>query len=69
MKLGDRVVTKYGEGVVVDSEFYSRVDGGITRWGLKLDANPFEHAVAYFWPDEISPLVSPIPTPNTKGET
>lgn len=53
MKLGDRVTTEHGDGTVVDIEHYSRIDGGINRYGVQLDSSPFFYAVAYYWPKEI----------------
>lgn len=53
MKLGDRVTTEHGDGAIIDVEHYSRIDGGINRYGVELDSNPFFYPVAYYWPKEI----------------
>ena len=53
MKIGDRVDTEHGPGEIVDVEHYSRINGGINRYGVKLDSSPFFYPVAYYWPAEI----------------
>ena len=53
MKVGDRVATPDGEGTIVDIEHYSRIDGGINRYGVKHDEQQFSFPVAYYWLKEI----------------
>lgn len=55
---GMRVNTKYGAGTVVAFEHYSRIDGGITRYGIKLDNNPFSYEPAYFWHYELQQILA-----------
>jgi hypothetical protein len=54
--IGARVLTPNGIGVIKDIEHYSRVDGGINRYGVELKQNPFFYPVAYYWPHEVSAL-------------
>lgn len=53
MKIGDKVLTIDGEGVIVDIEFYSRIDGGTDRYGVKLNVNIYSYPVAYYFPNDI----------------
>jgi hypothetical protein len=54
MKIGDRVITEDGEGVIVAEEFYSRLNGGMYRFGIQLDVQRFLYPVAFYFQDEIS---------------
>lgn len=56
MKIGDRVSTEDGEGVIVDVENFSH-----PRYGVKLDSPPewnavdeFGYAPVYYWEKEIN---------------
>lgn len=51
--VGRRVKTAYGAGKVVGGEHYSRIDGGINRFAVELERNPFSYSPVYFWPSEI----------------
>ena len=53
MKIGDRVKTKDGEGIIVDVEHYNRLNGGINRWGIKLDVDRYSHPTVYYFENEI----------------
>lgn len=55
LKIGSRVETPHGEGVVEDIEHYNRIDGGTNRYGVRLDVSPFPFPVAYYWPREVTP--------------
>jgi hypothetical protein len=50
---GTRVVCEFGWGTVVNNEFYSRVNGGTYRYGIKLDVQRFFYCPAYFWPEDL----------------
>lgn len=52
-RVGLRVNTAYGAGRVVGGAHYSRIDGGINRFAVELDCNPFSYSPVYFWPSEI----------------
>jgi hypothetical protein len=54
IEIGRRVTTEYGAGEVVDIEHYSRIDGGVYRYGVRLDRQRFFYPVAYFWREEIT---------------
>lgn len=51
MKIGDKVDTPHGAGVIVDEEVFRTCQ----RWGVKLDANPFSFPVAFYFKNEIQP--------------
>jgi hypothetical protein len=51
MKKGDTVITPHGKGVIVDTEAYSRINDN--RYGVKLEKNPFDIPVAYYWTHEL----------------
>lgn len=53
MKINDRVVTVDGKGLIVDIEFYSRIEGGINRYGVKLDIQKYSYPVSYYFPNHI----------------
>lgn len=46
MKIGDRVDTPHGCGEIVDWEIEK-------RYGVKLDNNPFDFPIAYYFPHEL----------------
>lgn len=56
MKIGDRVLTADGPGVIVDVEIYSRQGN---RYGVKLDSPPEWYCFckdgvsAYYWEKEL----------------
>lgn len=54
IKVGQRVITPNGLGVVSDIEFYNRLNSGTYRYGVTLDHNAFSFPVAYFFDDEVS---------------
>ncbi len=54
MIIGDSVKTIHGSGIICNIEYYSRVEGGINRYGVKLEESPFFYPIAYFWPKELS---------------
>lgn len=51
--VGHRVSTAYGAGKIVGGEHYNRIAGGINRFAVELDLNPFSFSPVYFWPSEI----------------
>lgn len=53
MRKNTKVTTPDGEGIIVDIEHYSRLEGGINRYGVKLAKSPYFYEVAYYWPKEI----------------
>lgn len=53
MKVGQRVNTPHGAGVVECVEKYSRL-GGAQRFGVRLEQSPFSYPVAYYWANEIA---------------
>lgn len=59
MMVGERVETPDGTGLVVDVEHYSRIGGGIDRWGVRLDVKRYDYDVAYYWPNELRPAPAP----------
>lgn len=54
MRIGDRVTTPDGQGVIAATEFYSRLSGGIFRYGVKLDIQRYFYPIAYYWHEELS---------------
>jgi hypothetical protein len=58
-RVGQRVNTAYGAGKVVGGERYSRIDGGINRFAVELDGNPFFY----------SPSISGHPRSGSRTET
>ncbi|MCI2811306.1 hypothetical protein [Eoetvoesiella caeni] len=54
MKIGDHCNTRYGAGEIVHIEHFSRINGGLNRYGLKLVNNPFKFEPVYFFPEELS---------------
>lgn len=53
MKIDDKVITVDGEGIIVDIEFYSRIEGGTNRYGVKLNVNKYSYPVAYYFPTDL----------------
>lgn len=52
VRIGSKVVTAQGIGLVVDKEpIRDRF-----RWGVELGESPFFYPVAYYWTDELSVL-------------
>jgi len=49
MKIGDRVKTPDGEGVIKDIQEYK----GFKRYGIKLDNNPFNFSPVYYNKPEV----------------
>jgi hypothetical protein len=62
LKNGTRVVCEFGSGTVVDNEFYSLMNGGTYRYGVKLDVQRFFYCPAYFWPKELKVATKEVPT-------
>jgi hypothetical protein len=56
MRVGDRVTTPDGQGVITATEFYSRLGGGIFRYGVRLDIQRYFYPVAYYWHEELRGL-------------
>lgn len=50
IKKGSIVLTEFGKGVIVDIEVYNR----FSRYGVKLDNNPFRFTPVYFFEYEIT---------------
>lgn len=57
IQIGQQVITPKGLGVVTDMEFYSRLHGGMYRYGVALNSNVFSFPIAYFFSDEVSPIL------------
>lgn len=57
MKIGQRVSTPHGPGVIEHIEHFSRIDGGTNRYGVRLVASPFSFPVAAYWPKEVQAVV------------
>lgn len=53
---GSLVNTPYGRGKVVMVEHYNRLNGGINRYGVELESNPFTFPVVCFFEDEVEAL-------------
>lgn len=53
MKIGDEVKTQDGKGVIFEVEFYSRINGGVNRFGIKLDFNRYFYPIVYYFEDEL----------------
>jgi hypothetical protein len=53
MGIGSRVETKDGKGEITDIEFYNRLNGGTSRYGVRLDVKKFDYEIAYYWLEEI----------------
>lgn len=49
MKIGDSVKTSEGMGIIIDKE----ISNHITRYGVKLDNNPFDFSPAYYYKTEL----------------
>ena len=67
MKIGQRVKTEYGLGIVVDKEYFRNDE---YRVGVKLDnfkgnsyADLFKTNILYFFKNEIEPVNSLDPSP------
>lgn len=54
--IGSVVFTPNGKGIIKDIEHYSRIEGGINRYGIELEQSPFFYPIAYYWPHEVSAL-------------
>lgn len=55
MKIGDRVLTADGPGVIVDVEEYSRLKEN--RYGVKLDKwGPVKLKPVYYWEKELETI-------------
>ena len=48
-KIGDKVNTEHGKGVIVAIEKYNHFN----RYSVELEKNPFKFPVAYFFNEEI----------------
>lgn len=53
MKIGDRISTPHGMGEIVLVERYSRIHGGMKRYGVVLDVNPFSYSPVCYFHDEL----------------
>lgn len=50
VKIGTKVQTPHGSGVVVQEEIFRTCE----RWGVKLDANPFSFPVSFYLKSEVT---------------
>ena len=53
VKIGTRVNTENGFGIVVEEEFRGEP---YARWGVELDNNPFSFPVAYYFKKEVEEI-------------
>ena len=53
MKIGQEIETPNGKGTIVDVEYYHRLNGGINRYGVELESNPFSYSPVYYFQDEL----------------
>jgi hypothetical protein len=51
-QIDDRVETQHGEGTVVMLEQLK----GVTRYGVRLDTNPFAFTPVFYWPHLIEKI-------------
>lgn len=49
MKIGAKVITPHGLGIIVQEEVFRTCE----RWGVKLDINPFSFPIAFYFKNEI----------------
>jgi hypothetical protein len=56
IKIGDRITTPDGVGVVLEMEKYSEATNN--RYGIKLDTNPYTFPIAFYFHHETKKCVS-----------
>lgn len=48
------IQTPDGRGTVVDIKHYNRIEGGMNRYGVILDSNPYSYSPVYYFADEVT---------------